>query len=316
MTQQSRYLVTGAAGFIGSAVARRLVADGHEVVTIDNLSTGLREAVPEGVELIEGNCQDAETIARLGDAPFDAILHIAGQSSGEVSFDDPVYDLQTNAQSMLLLLDWARRTGCRRVLYASTMSVYGDGYAGPVREDAALSPKSFYAVGKRASEGYLKIFAAEGISATALRLFNVYGPGQNMKNLRQGMVSIYLAQALADHRIVVKGSLDRFRDFVFIDDVVEAFIASLHSAADGCRVYNVGTGIKTSVAQVIESIQAALPFDVAIAVAGATPGDLHGVVADASAIRRELGWTSRVMFAQGLARMVDWAMTHGREASA
>ena len=121
---KKRYLVTGAAGFIGSRIAAALLQRGCEVVTIDNLSTGKRENVPDGCVLIEGDVFARKIIDSLEQHRFDGILHIAGQSSGEVSFDDPVYDLQTNAQSTLMLLDYAKKTGCRNFLYASSMSTY------------------------------------------------------------------------------------------------------------------------------------------------------------------------------------------------
>ena len=165
----SSILITGAAGFIGSALARRLISDGHKVVTIDNLSTGFKSAIPEGVEFYEGNCQDEVLIRKLEKYSFSAIFHIAGQSSGEISFDDPVYDLQTNAQSTLLLLKLALKIGCQQFIYASTMSVYGDKPDMPVLENLELNPKSFYGVGKLASEHYLRIYQEFGIISTAMR---------------------------------------------------------------------------------------------------------------------------------------------------
>ena len=152
------YLVTGAAGFIGAAVAKRLVEEGHLVVTIDNLSTGFKNNIPKGVKFIKGNCQDEKVINKLSSYRFDAIFHIAGQSSGEISFDNPTYDLQTNAQSTLLLLKLALKTNCAKFIYASTMSIYGDQKKMPVNERAISSPISFYGVGKIASEHYMKIY--------------------------------------------------------------------------------------------------------------------------------------------------------------
>ena len=191
------YLVTGAAGFIGSFVARALLEQGHQVVTIDNLSTGKREVVPEGCIFIEGDDFDEAVIKQLDAYRFDAIIHIAGQSSGEISFEKPVYDLQTNAQSTLMLLNYARNTGCKDFIFASSMATYGDKEDPLVSEETLATPKSFYAVGKLASENYMRIYSQMfGIKCTALRFFNVFGAGQNMDNLKQGMASIYLALAL------------------------------------------------------------------------------------------------------------------------
>ena len=120
-----KYLVTGAAGFIGSSIAKELIRLGNQVVTVDNLSTGNKNFIPEGVSFIEGNCQDPKIIKVLSSYKFDAIYHIAGQSSGEISFENPVYDLQTNGQSTLQLLNLARVIGCNKFIYASSSSVYG-----------------------------------------------------------------------------------------------------------------------------------------------------------------------------------------------
>ena len=141
-------LVTGAAGFIGSVLASTLSRDNHDVVTIDNLSTGYEENIPSSVEFIRGDCHDPTIIAKLRKKRFDAIIHIAGQSSGEISFEDPTYDLQTNTQSTLMLLDYAAKTGCTKFIYASSMSVYGNSEKQPVHENMTLHPTSFYAVGK------------------------------------------------------------------------------------------------------------------------------------------------------------------------
>jgi UDP-glucose 4-epimerase len=302
------YLVTGGAGFIGSILAQRLVDEGHEVVVIDNLSTGFLANIPSKAEFIQGNCQDAAIYAGLPRKNYEAIFHIAGQSSGEISFDDPVYDLQTNAQSTLLLLQFARQSGCRRLVYASTMSVYGDQPDAPIGEDAPTVPKSFYGVGKLGSEHYLRIFRQHGIESTALRLFNVYGPGQNMENLRQGMVSIYLAQALQNRHIHVKGSADRFRDLVYIDDVVDAFLQAARQPLGEHHIFNIGTGVKTTVGALVQKICAALPFTTEVIYSGSTPGDMFGIYADCRRANDELGWQARWSLESGLNKMIEWAL--------
>ena len=303
-----RFIVTGAAGFIGSAVARKLLSQNNEVLTIDNLSTGFEESIPEGAEFIKGDCQDEKIIKSLKADKFDAIFHIAGQSSGEVSFDDPVYDLQTNTQSTLLLLDLAKKTGCNKFIYASSMSVYGEQPDKPVPEESVQNPQSFYAIGKLASEQYLRVYQKFGIDTVSLRLFNVYGPGQNMKNLRQGMVSIFISQAIKSKEIIVKGSLDRFRDFVYIDDVVDAFILSLEKNNNAAAVYNVGCGVKTTVGELIEKIKNLLPFEISCKCQGKTMGDLFGIYGESDKIKKEMGWKIENGLDDGLKKMIDWAL--------
>lgn len=309
----STYLVTGGAGFIGSAVINKLIQNGHNVVTIDNLSTGIISNIPENCEFIKGNDYDEEVIERLKGRVFDAIIHIAGQSSGEISFEDPIYDLQTNTQSTIMLLDYAKKTGCKNFIYASTMSVYGD-HANPyVNEITPLIPKSFYAVGKLASEHYMRIYSGYGIQCTALRLFNVYGIGQNMRNLKQGMVSIFLAMAISNKHITVKGLKERFRDFVYIDDVVDAFVKCLfRRKGDVYEVYNISSGVKNTVENIIQKIDDCLPYKVMVEYIEGTPGDQHGICGNSRKIYNELGWKAKIPFDDGIKKMIDWALKEAR----
>ena len=301
------YLVTGAAGFIGSTLAGKLVDAGHSVATIDNLSTGFRENIPEQTYFIEGDCSDKDTIDKLDEFQFDTIFHIAGQSSGEISFEDPENDLRTNALSTLLLLKYAVENRCKKFIYASTMSVYGNQPDVPVKESAQTNPLSFYAVGKIASEHYMQLFTNFGITNTTLRLFNVYGPGQNMKNLKQGMVSIFLAQALDNNKIVVKGNPDRYRDFVFIDDIVQAFIKAEMFDDSKYRILNIGTGIRTTVSELLEKIVSNLENEVEVEYADSTPGDQFGIYADVSLAGKNLGWKHAYSLDKGLKSMVNWS---------
>jgi UDP-glucose 4-epimerase len=299
-----KYLVTGAAGFIGSAVSRRLIEQGHKVISIDNLSTGSLDNVPEGVDLYQGDCQDQEIFSKLPQCKYDAIFHIAGQSSGEISFDDPIYDLRTNAESTLLLLKFALQVDCRRFIFASTMSVYGTGKGEAVSESDALNPESFYGVGKIASEKYLSIYEKYGISSTSLRLFNVYGPGQNLDNYRQGMISIFLAQMMRDKKLLIKGSLERFRDFVYIDDVVDSFIICLNKPLTKNNVFNIATGKKTSVAELL-SIMADIYGEVPLTIEGCTNGDIFGIYANISSFITATGTSPQVKLKDGLTNFFD-----------
>ena len=303
----AEYLVTGVGGFIGAAVAKALLDAGHRVVGVDNLSTGYENNIPPGTDFFKADCQDASLYDRLPDHNYDAILHIAGQSSGEISFDDPVYDLRTNAESTLHLLKYALAKNCRRMIYASTMSVYGMQPDHPVREDTLPVPHSFYGVGKLASEHYLRLYEQYGVRSTCLRLFNVYGPGQNMANLRQGMVSIFMAMMIADGHIHVKGSPDRYRDFVYIDDVVRAFLLCLQNPASSGGVFNIAGSGKVTVGEIINKMISLHHRPVTVKFEGSTSGDIPGIHANGSHAAKVLGYKPNTGLDAGLAKMYAWA---------
>jgi UDP-glucose 4-epimerase len=276
------------------------------VVGADDFSSGYRQNVPPGVDLVEGDLAEEKVIAAL---PRDCelILHLAGQSSGEISFDDPVSDLRKNTVSTLNLIRYGIACGAARLVYASSMSCYGTVPDAPVAESTTCLPLSCYGVGKLAAEGYLRVYARQ-LPYVALRMFNVYGPGQDLSNLRQGMVSIYLAQALASGQVQVKGSLDRFRDFIHIDDVVEAWWQAAFRPEAAGRAINVGTGRRTTVRELLEAMRPHVPR-MAWYVEGSTPGDQSGIYADARLIGEQLGMTRFVPLSEGLARFVAWART-------
>ena len=299
-----RVLVTGVGGFIGSHVARRFLAEGHEVIGVDDFSSGYRHNVPAGTQLIEGDLARAETIGAVPQGCA-TILHLAGQSSGEISFDDPVADLRKNIVSTLNLIRYGIENGAQRLVYASSMSVYGSVKDAPVPETSRCAPLSCYGVGKLAAEGYLRVYAPK-LPFIAFRMFNVYGPGQDMRNLRQGMVSIFLAQALGGGRVHVKGGLERFRDFIYIDDVVEAWHRAAYLPAAKNQTINVGTGVRTTVAELLECMRQHIPA-MTWFVDGSTPGDQSGIYADTARLRAVTGLDRFVDVGEGVKRFVQWA---------
>lgn len=301
------YLITGAAGFIGAALAKRMINEGHQVVTIDNLSTGLESNIPERTQFYYGDCADPDVYNRIPQLSYEAIFHIAGQSSGEISFDDPIYDIKTNTESTLLLLKYALEHKCSRFIYASTMSVYGVKQDKPVTEEEDCYPQSFYGVGKLASEHYIRIYQQYGIASTILRLFNVYGPGQNLDNLRQGMVSIFLAQMIRNGHIHVKGSPQRYRDFIHIDDVVESFVRCLGRSGSEGRIINIGTSTKTTVHEIVQSLISGTETEISVDYSGSTAGDLHGIYADTQKMASILGMSACIPLEKGIKDMVAWA---------
>ena len=299
-----KILITGVAGFIGSHIASRFIREGYAVVGVDDLSNGHIDNIPVGLEFIHGDLSQDSTINKI---PSDCqkILHLAGQSSGEISFDDPVEDLKKNTISTLNLIRYGIANHVERMVYASSMSVYGEVQSEPIAESHVCRPLSCYGVGKLAAERYLHVYGSK-LPFVSMRMFNVYGPGQDMSNLRQGMVSIYLAQALVKSRIEVKGSVDRFRDFIFIDDVVEAWFRAAISPSARGQTLNIGTGVKTTVRALLELVCELVPGS-SYFIQGATPGDQNGIFADTTNTKACLELNSFTPLDIGMRKFVKWA---------
>lgn len=307
MKNKKNIVVTGGAGFIGSHIASRLISEGYKVTVLDNLSTGKEENIPNDADFIKMDLGRKNTYSRLKNIHCNAIFHLAGQSSGEASFKDPYYDFCSHVLSTFWLLDWSKKSGVKRFLYSSSMSIYGDPSYLPVDENHPLKPKTFYAAAKVCAEVYIKFYKTFGIDTTIFRLFSVYGPGQNLENKMQGIVSIYLSYMLEQVPIGVKGPKERFRDLIFIDDVVDVWLMSLDDPVTYGKVYNVAGGKKTKVEDLIKALRTSFGYlDYPIEYLDPTPGDQFGMVGDITLIKQELNWKPRINLKTGLKKMIDF----------
>lgn len=277
-----KLLVTGIAGFIGSKIAARALMLGHDVYGVDDLSQGYEANIPAGAHFIKLDLSDKGRFQELPQ-DIDIIMHLAGQSSGEVSFDNPVLDLEKNTISTLNLIEYGIARQAKRFLYASSMSAYGCVQGGVAHEGLSCAPLSCYGVGKLASEKYLDIFKAQ-LPFTAFRMFSVYGPGQDLDNMRQGMVSIFLRFALDQTMVPVKGSLSRFRDFIYIDDVVDVWIKAMDHDRAINQIFNLGTGVRTTIGDLLDTMKEFIP-SMSWSETQGTPGDQFGVYADTQRLR-------------------------------
>jgi UDP-glucose 4-epimerase len=303
-------IVTGGAGFIGSHLARRLRDEGWAVRVVDNLMSGYRSNIPEGVTFQWLDLTRDDAVLELPQEPVDVVFHLASHVGQELSFDHPLYDFKANGQSTVTLLNWCKRTGTKRLVFASSMNVYGEPDNLPVTEAAAIKPPSPYAVGKISSEYLCSIYQHFGIDTTCLRLFNVYGPYQDMSNLMQGMISIYMNYVARGEPILVKGAMERFRDFVYVTDVADAFYRCGVSEKAVGKIYNVATGRKTFVREVLDGIIKAFghdPADYPVIQGEPTRRDQFGIFGSSQKIRDELGWEPSVDLERGLAEMASWA---------
>lgn len=302
-------IVTGGAGMLGAHLSRRLLKEGWQVHVVDNLSSGYRHNVPSRATFQWMDLSDDDAMYQLPDDGFDAIFHLASHVGQELSFDQPVYDIKANILPTMSLLKWAMEHGNPQIVFASSVNVYGNVETFPVTEDHPIDLPSPYAVGKHASESLLRIYEKFGVKSTVLRLFNVYGPGQDLSNLMQGMASIYMAYVLRNEPIFVRGSLDRFRDLTYVTDVADAFCRCVNPNAHG-KVYNVCSGRKTVVRDLIHLIIKSFGHDPAaypIQHGEPTRQDQFGFYGDPFRFRDDLGWESTITLEEGIGRMAEWA---------
>lgn len=297
-------LVTGGAGFLGSHLCAALVARGDTPVAIDDLSNGYRENVPDGVELLVADLADASWIERVGGRKFDGVVHCAAQASNALSFRDPERDYRANQLATWNVLRFCERAEVRRLIFTSSMSVYGEPSRLPTPEDEPGRPATYYALHKMAAEQYIRF--ARGLDATIFRLYTTYGVGQNLANREQGLIKIYLGYVLRGEPMLVHGSGSRMRDVVHVSDVVDAILRSLHEPRTFGKCYNLGTGRSLSVADIIARIVAAAdrPPTYPVRYTDADPGDPRFTHADISAARRDFGWEPKVRPEDGIRETV------------
>ena len=310
-----RILVTGGAGFIGSHLAERLVRLGHDVVVVDSETTGRREHVPPGAQYRPGDVCRVEDLEEVFDAGLDAVAHIAGQVSLIRSFTDPVVDLKTNVEGTVNVLGCCIRHRVPRLLYASSMTVYGHNGTLPTTEDTPCAPVSYYGITKYAAERYVHTTAERpdldfDFGVTSFRMYNVYGPRQALDNPYQGVLGIFLGNVLRGEPVTIFGDGNQSRDFVYIDDVVDAWVAALTNHASHGQVLNLGSGRQLAINDLADHVLAASGrnrCDWPVAYAPGRPGEQRHVEADVARAGALLGWKPQVAFTEGLARTVEWA---------
>jgi nucleoside-diphosphate-sugar epimerase len=306
----SRYLVTGVAGFIGSSIARALVARGESVRGLDNLSTGKRENLVglEAIEFIEADLND-DGVAARSCAGVDYIFHEAAIPSVPRSVKNPIESNHANVTATLALLVAARNAGVKRIIYAGSSSAYGSNPTLPKREDMLPEPISPYAVSKLAGEYYMQSFTkVYGLETVTIRYFNVFGPYQDPTSQYSGVMAKFTRMMLEGERPTINGDGEQSRDFTYIDNVVQANLLAASAPAEKVsgRVFNVATGSRITVNQVYKELQTVTGFTVEAAHGPDQPGDVKHSLADITAAREALGYEPLVSFEDGLRKTVEW----------
>lgn len=309
-----RILVTGGAGFIGSHVAEALIDLGHDVLVTDNESTGRRENVPARAGYSKGDVANLADLEPLFATGLDAVCHIAGQVSIIRSFSDPAADLRTNTHGTVNVLQLCVKHCVPRLIYASSMTNYGQPHVVPIPETHPCEPTSYYGITKYAAERYVHTTASRTdlefpFAVTSLRMYNVYGPRQALDNPYQGVLGIFLGNLLRREPITIFGDGEQTRDFVYIDDVVRAWVAALDSKASVGRIFNIGSGRRLTINQLADAVLRAFGESRAtweLRYLPARSGEQRNVEADIRAAAA-IEWQPKVTFEQGLAKTLEWA---------
>lgn len=309
-----RVLVTGGAGFIGSHLVDTLLARGFRVRVLDNLSTGRAADLNPNAEFIEGDVRDEAAVAAAC-AGVDVICHIAGQASIRLSYLDPAADLNTNTLGTIHILKQCYAQRISRLLFASSMTIYGNPALVPTPETAPPDPASFYGITKYAAERYVHLGAARrdldfDLNVTSFRMFNVYGVRQSLTNAYQGVFAIFLGNVLRGEPIHIHSDGEQSRDFVHVRDVARAWADAIDTRATFGEVLNLGSGRDTSVNQLCDLVLASFGHTRAsydVRYHPAQPGDIRRSAADITQTRQRLSWQPSIAFEQGMAETITWA---------
>jgi UDP-glucose 4-epimerase len=300
-----KILVTGGAGFIGSHLVDRLVQEGHEVVVADNLSTGKRRNLNRAAEFYKRDVEGSrmESVFRR-ERPV-VLIHLAAQMNIRRSVEDPLFDAQVNILGTLNVLDQAVRYGTRKVIFASSGgAIYGEQDVFPAPESHATRPLSPYGISKLTGEYYLAYYQrVSGIQYVSLRFSNVYGPRQDPYG-EAGVVAIFTQKMIAGEQPIINGNGRQTRDFIYVDDVVEAHMSVLGRDIQG--VYNVGTAHETTINDLYGKLADLTKAGCKQLYGPSKKGEQARSVVDASKLRQELGWEPRVSLDDGLARTVEY----------
>ena len=307
-----RTLVTGGAGFIGSNLATALVAAGHSVRVLDDLSTGYADNVPADAELVVGDVADEAVVAQAV-AGAEVVFHHAAHRAVLRSVERPLETDRANTHGTLTVLKCSRDAGVRRVVYASSSSVYGGAEQRPTPESAPVHPRSPYAVTKVAGEHYCRVFAElYGLSTVSLRYFNVFGPRQRPDSAYAAVIPLFVDALTHDRPPTVHGDGLQSRAFAYVDDVVDVNLSAAAAPDDLCRghVYNIGGLREVTLLELLDVLGKLLGVEPRPVHVAPRPGDIRHSSADTSAARQHLGYAPEVSLEEGLARTVAFFSGH------
>jgi UDP-glucose 4-epimerase len=305
----SNFLVTGGCGFIGSNIVHHLVANGHSVKIIDDLSTGNRKnlaGIEDRVQLIEASLLDADACSKAVD-DVEYVLHQAALPSVQRSIEDPVLSNSINVSGTVNLLNAARMAKVQRVIYAASSSAYGDQPVLVKSEKLLPMPKSPYAVSKLTCEYYLQAFSeCYGLETVSLRYFNVFGPRQDPNSEYSAVIPLFITKCLRGERPVIFGDGTQSRDFTYVENNVQANILACEAPEVSGQVMNVACGRSFSLLDLLAAINEVLGTSIEPEFSSPRKGDVKHSLADISRAEKMLGYEVTVDFSEGLRRTIDW----------
>ncbi len=311
----AKYLVTGGAGFIGSHLVEELLRRGQQVRVLDNFSTGKRENlldIVDDIELIEGDIRSYH-IVREAVQGVDFVLHQGALPSVPRSINDPITTNEVNVGGTLNVLDAAKDAGVKRVVYASSSSVYGPDPELPVREDMVPQPVSPYAVAKLTGEKYCHVFSrVYGLETVALRYFNIFGPRQDPDSQYSAFIPKFVVGIIEGQPLTIDGDGEQAKDFTYVGNVVEANLLALEAEGVSGEVFNVGCGQSTSVNEVVGHIREIVNSQGDITYGPPRTGDVPRSMADVRRASEMLGYKPQVLLPEGLERVALWFRKVGK----
>lgn len=307
-----KILVTGGAGFIGSHVLELLTRDKHNVITvIDNLDSGNKSNIPSGVTFIEEDIRSSKIITIFKEKKFDAVIHLAAQTMVPYSIEHPAEDADINLRGLINVLEAARLTAVKSIVFSSSAAVYGNSTNLPLKENEPLYPTSFYGITKMATENYLRVYhELYGLNTTVLRFANVYGERQGIGG-EGGVVCIFSKKIAASESIEVFGDGEQTRDFVYVKDIARAINSAL--AYKGFGIFNVSTNTEISIAKLIITFEKVAERKIEVNYMPARIGDIYRSVLSNTALRNEFSIGLLTPLEEGLKNTYNYFAHAGRK---
>jgi UDP-glucose 4-epimerase len=300
-----RFLITGGAGFIGSALANYLVGQGHTVRVLDDLSASDASRLDPAINFTRGDVEDKPKVWRLLNK-VDCVYHLAARVSVPESVLYPREYNSTNVSGTVAIMEAMRDAGIKRVVLTSSGTIYGEQAEKKVHEDLLPIPNSPYAASKLAAESYVRtIGELWGIETVALRIFNAYGPGQAIPPTHPPVIPQFLRQLLQGGTLVVHGKGEQIRDYVYVDDVLEALVAAATAIGVNRQTINIGTGVGTTVNELVRIMERVTGYEARVVVSPSISGGVSSLVADPGKAEALLNFRATIALEEGLALLKD-----------